>query len=124
MDELEKLERQYRLEAAKEERQYRLIVKGREAEKIGDLYGAIKTYNLLVKQEYDGTTPYDRLCIIYRKQGKYQQEYDVLQKAIALFIRLSKTSPREDILPKLEKFKERKEKLLKLAAKKGVPIDV
>lgn len=121
---MDKLERQYHLELAKEERQYQLIVKGREAEGIGDLYGAIKAYTLLVKQKYDGTEPYDRLCIIYRKQGEYQQEYDVLQKAISLFVRLSKTSPRDDILPKLEKFKERRVKLLKLAEKKGVPIDL
>lgn len=99
-------------------------LKGLEAEKAGQIDSAISLYEAVVDAKFDGNLPYDRLCIIYRKHGDLQKEYDVLQKAISVFSKLSNTSPREDVKPKLVKFKERKEKLLKLASKKGIHINV
>lgn len=97
---------------------------GKEAEKSGDLDEAIQLYESVVDAKFDGSFPYDRLCTIYRKQGLYQKEYEVLKKAISVFSKNAKTTHRTDIYSKLEKFKERREKLLQLTSKKGVNIDI
>lgn len=99
-------------------------LKGMAAEKSGQINQAINLYESVVDAKFDGNLPYDRLCVIYRKQGEYQKEYDVLQKAISVFSKLSRTSSREDIKPKLAKFKDRQEKLLKLVDKKGINITI
>lgn len=94
----------------------------KDAEKSGNFEYAIQLYESVVDAKFDGNLPYDRLCILYRKNNNYQKEYDVLQKAISIFGKLSKNSKREDTKQKLEKFKARKCKLLELANKKGFEI--
>lgn len=59
--------------------------KGIAYEKEGNIEEAIKCYeqNLLVG--YPATHSYERLCILYRKAGDYQNEMRVLAKAIKKF---------------------------------------
>ena len=85
-------------------------IKGIKHEKEGRVDLAIKLYEKNITDNFDGSHPYNRLAIIYRKQKDYQNEIRVLNKAINMFSDLMSTSPRLDIEPKLEKFKKRLEK--------------
>jgi hypothetical protein len=71
---------------------------------------------LNVKGKFDGNFPYDRLAIIYRKRKQYEEEIRVLEQGINIFEALEKTSPRLDITPKLNKFKEKLAKVKGLAS--------
>ena len=82
-------------------------LKGKELEKIGQVDRAIKFYEENVKDEFEGSFPYDRLAIIYRKRKQYKEEIRVLNQAISVFEKESINSNRQDIIPKLNKFKER-----------------
>lgn len=79
---------------------------GVDAEKAGDTENAIKFYKTQVAQRFDGSHPYDRLAIYYRKNKEYEKEIEVLQKAIDVFT--NDVNPkRGDREPKLEKYKNR-----------------
>ncbi len=82
-------------------------LKGKENEQKGENEVAIKEYEKNIKEGFEGNHPYDRLAIIYRKNKDYDNEIRVLNRAIEVFIELSKNSPRQDINPKLEKFRNR-----------------
>lgn len=92
-------------------------LKGKELEKIGQVDRAIKFYEENVKDEFDGSFPYNRLAIIYRKRKQYKDEIRVLNKAISTFEKESITSKRQDIQPKLVKFRERLGKAKELEQK-------
>lgn len=85
-------------------------IKGTKHEKEGRIDLAIKLYEKNISENFEGKHPYDRLAIIYRKQKDLENEIRVLNKAIEVFSNLLKSSPRQDIKPKLEKFKSRLEK--------------
>ncbi|MDA9057539.1 tetratricopeptide repeat protein [Flavobacteriaceae bacterium] len=85
-------------------------IKGTKHEKEGRVDLAIKLYEKNINDNFDGSHPYNRLAIIYRKQKDYHNEIRVLNKAIEVFSNLMSTSPRLDIETKLEKFKKRLEK--------------
>jgi hypothetical protein len=104
------------------EKKFKLVEKGYKSnckamsyEKEKDIHNAIKYYEESISYNFDGNHPYDRLAILYRKAKDYDNEIRVLNKAIENFSLLEKTSPRGDIYPKLNKFKERlaKAELLK-----------
>jgi hypothetical protein len=57
------------------------------------------------------------LAIIYRKRKQYNEEIRVLERAISVFEDLEKSSPRSDVNPKLEKFKERLDRAKELRNK-------
>ena len=82
-------------------------IKGIKYEKEGKVDLAIKLYEKNISENFDGSHPYNRLAIIYRKRKDFQNEIRVLNKAIEVFSNLITTSPRSDIEPKLEKFKHR-----------------
>lgn len=86
------------------------VLRGLEAEKRGDVNGAIGAYEGAIKAGFDGNHPFDRLAIMYRKQGKLSDEIRVLRRAIEIFERLSSSSCRGDVLPKLQKFRQRLKK--------------
>ncbi|WP_198507842.1 tetratricopeptide repeat protein [Bacillus sp. FJAT-45037] len=90
-------------------------LKGMELEKNGELDQAIKLYEMNVQEGFDGNHPYDRLAIIYRKQKLYNEEIRVLERAIEVFSNLKETSSRQDIDPKLKKFKDRLDKANELS---------
>ncbi|MDR6225724.1 HIRAN domain-containing protein [Desmospora profundinema] len=90
---------------------------GKELEKDGFIDNAIELYELNIKEGFEGNGPYDRLAIIYRKREEYEEEIRVLKKGIEIFSKIEKTSPRSDVSPKLDKFKERLNKAEKFLNK-------
>lgn len=61
---------------------YQINAEGIEAEKNGDINLAIALYEKNISNGFNGSHPYKRLAIIYRKQKKYDDEIRVLQAAI------------------------------------------
>lgn len=91
----------------KEERDFRDVQRGIAYEKEGDIENAIKMYERLVSHKFDGSHPYDRLCIIYRKRQDFSAEERVLQKAISVFSKIVDEGHRDDGLPKLTRYQKR-----------------
>lgn len=58
----------------KEDEEYKLVTDGQFYEKEGEIALAIDAYEQLIIRRFDGTLPYDRLAILYRKQKNYQSE--------------------------------------------------
>ncbi len=87
---------------------------GIELEKAGKIDEAIKLYEENVKENCEGSHPYDRLAIIYRKRKCINDEIRVLEKAIWVFENKVYKN-RSDRLEKLEKFKNRLAKAKKLS---------
>lgn len=83
---------------------------GQEKEKQGEIEFAIREYEKNINEGFEGNHPYDRLAIIYRKNKDYDNEIRVLNKGIEVFNELTKSSPRQDVKPKLEKFIKRLQK--------------
>ena len=82
---------------------------GKSYEAKGDTDSAIILYEYNIQQKDQGSFPYERLAIIYRKQKKYSEEIRVLTSAINVFTdQVPDTRP--DKLKKLTYFKERLEK--------------
>jgi len=84
-------------------------LRGRELERQGSITDAIKLYEINIAREFQGNFPYDRLRVIYSKQGRYGDVIRVLKKAIDVFDRKVYPS-RSDRLPKLERFRRELEK--------------
>lgn len=78
-------------------------LKGKEAEKRGDIDTAIKLYERNINNFSDTPFPYTRLAIIYRKQKKYAEEVRVLRIAINVFSKIDR--PGAD--NRLQEFKDR-----------------
>jgi hypothetical protein len=58
-----------------------------EAEASGDIERAISLYEKNIKKGLADSFPFDRLCVIYRKQKRYKDELRVIDKGIAVFSR-------------------------------------
>lgn len=56
-----------------------------ELEKSGHIAEAVAIYEKICKSNFEGTHPYDRLAIYYRKQKDYINEKRILEKAIYVF---------------------------------------
>jgi len=82
-------------------------------EKQGKMDKAIELYLKNVNERFDGNYPYDRLCVIYRKQKRYQEELEVLKTAIFVFENIV-YSERGDRETKLIKFVKRLNTVRKL----------
>lgn len=95
---------------------YELNKKGMDLEKQGLINDAIKYYELSVENNFDGTHPYDRLAILYRKKKDYYNEIIVIEKAIYNFEKIQNIGHR-DVSVTINKFKERLEKANKLQQK-------
>lgn len=87
-------------------------LKGKELEKESRIEEAKKLYLKNVEESFDGSHPYDRLAILYRKEKDYKNEIKILEKAIKVYSN-NKTSSNSQLL----KFKERLEKAKKLDTK-------
>lgn len=81
------------------------IMLGQLAEKEKDVETAVKYYEKLVEMEFDGSHPYDRLAVIYRKAKMPGEEARVLTRAIHVFENVS--DERSDKAPKLARYRER-----------------
>lgn len=88
---------------------------GVDAEASGDEEKAIEFYKKQVAEGFDGSHPYDRLAIIYRKKKQYSEEVAVLEKAVKVFSCISDNRP--DKHPKLQRYKERLKKAKELEKK-------
>lgn len=86
---------------------------GIQKEKEGETEEAIKMYEQNVADRFDGSHPYKRLAIIYRKQKRYADEVRVLETAVDVFSKLNRT----DASAKLEYFQERLKKARELNGK-------
>lgn len=97
-------------------------LEGIEFEKKGEIEKAIRIYEKNVEEDFEGSHPYERLAIIYRKTGEYKEEIRVLRKSIFVFEN-KVHSGRMDRKPKLLKFQERLDKAMqKLEKSKGANI--
>lgn len=86
-------------------------LQGKEFEKTGEIEKAIELYEKNIEEEFEGNHPYDRLAIIYRKRKQYREEIRVLNQAVSVFEKEKIKSKRQDVNPKLIRFKERLEKV-------------
>ncbi len=83
-------------------------LKGIELEKKGNVDEAIEIYEKLAKEGFDGSHPYNRLAIIYRRQKQYDEEIRVLERAIEVYNVLSRSL--DEFEKRLEKARLLKEK--------------
>ncbi len=60
-------------------------VRGEALEKQGAEDEAIQLYEVNAREGFDGTHPYDRLAIIWRRRKEYDREIAVVERAIAVF---------------------------------------
>lgn len=58
---------------------------GQEFEKAGQIEKAIACYEGCIQNDFDGTFPYDRLAIIYRRLARPADEERVLRRAVATY---------------------------------------
>ena len=94
-------------------------LKAVDLEKSGNIERAVKLYEFVIKHNFIGNGPYDRLAIIYRKDKDFKNETRVLKKAIYVFENVV-YKERSDRLPKLEKFKTRLDKTILLKEKEEI----
>jgi hypothetical protein len=78
---------------------------GKKLEKEGKVLEAKALYEANILENFEGSYPYRRLAVLYRKRRLFAEEVRVLEKAVSVFGKLT-TSKRSDVQPKLEKFKE------------------
>ncbi|WP_077624972.1 tetratricopeptide repeat protein [Sediminibacillus massiliensis] len=86
-------------------------LQGQKLEKEGYVDNAIEFYEKNVEERFEGSFPYNRLAVIYRRRKQYDEEIRVLKQAIDVYEEKESSSPRKDVNPKLEKFRERLEKV-------------
>lgn len=79
-------------------------LKGIEFEKKGDIEGAKLLYLKNIEEKTDTPHPYERLSLIYKKEGKYKEALEVID----LFFKSGVQNPRI-----VEKLTKRKEQLFK-----------
>ena len=60
-------------------------IEGIRLEKAGDLAGAIRLYEANIKDGFDGSHPYDRLRIIYKKK----KDFSAMRAACESFLKVS-----------------------------------
>lgn len=79
---------------------------GKQLEKEGQVVKAMSLYEANVSENFEGSFPYRRLAILYRKRKLPSEEIRVLEKAISVFSTLISLN-RDDVEPKLYEFQER-----------------
>ncbi len=104
--ELEEYRKQNKIFGRQAERNLR----GVELEKQGNVEEAIELYEQNIADGFEGSHPYNRLAILYRKRGQIGDEIRVLQKAIQVYEEIESRSQWGDS-KKLDKFKKRLEGL-------------
>lgn len=92
--------------ASRQEKGVAWTKSGIDFEKSGDNQAAINAFEKAVSLRFDGSRPYDRLAIIYRKEKKYDDEIRICKAYLSLHTR------NDD--PKRSKFQKRIEKAAQL----------
>tara|TARA_R110002020_G_scaffold95895_4_gene229778 strand:+ start:175 stop:492 length:318 start_codon:yes stop_codon:yes gene_type:complete len=77
---------------------------GKQLEKDGRALDAMALYEANLSEGFEGSFPYRRLAILYRKRKLLQEEVRILKRAISVFNALV-SSGRSDVEPKLDEFK-------------------
>lgn len=80
--------------------------KGIDMEKKGDIDGAIAVYEENISKGYPATHSYQRLMILYRKRGDYDNEIRVIKAAINVFCKIQSS-----VIPEWERRMEKAESL-------------
>lgn len=62
-----------------------MVAEAKEAEINGDAATAIKLYQRAIKLEPHNEIPYNRLMIVLRKEKKYEEELELINKGIKTF---------------------------------------
>jgi len=62
-----------------------LLLEAKQAEANEDPKAAEKNYVQLIRQDPHNEFPYDRLMIIYRKQKRYEEELELINKGLKNF---------------------------------------
>ncbi|MBD0851967.1 hypothetical protein [Maribacter arenosus] len=78
---------------------------GKQLEKEGRVLEAKALYEANICENFEGSFPYRRLAVLYRKRKLLTDEIRVLEKAVYVFESLI-TTGRSDVQPKLKEFKE------------------
>lgn len=98
------------------EKQYQKNQRAIKCEKNGDIERAKMLYQEVIDLGFDGSHPYNRLAIIYRKEKNYEKEVQVLERAVRVYENtIGKQRP--GMKKKLDGFKERLEKAKQLKSK-------
>jgi len=93
-------------------------LKGKEFEKLGEIDKAIELYEQNVSLESCTPHPYKRLSLIYKKQGKFDDEIRVLKSAIAIMEIEAKRYKWLENSKQYEKILDFKSQLIKAYSKK------
>ena len=83
---------------------------GIDLEKRGDVDGAIALYEANVAEGFEGSHPYNRLVVIYRKRKDDGNEVRVLRTAVSRYEGYAANTGGGDASPKLAKFRDHLEK--------------
>jgi tetratricopeptide (TPR) repeat protein len=90
-----------------------LCKEGERLEKEGETLQAIVLYESLLADNFDGSHPYDRLAILYKKLKRPDDVIRVLEKAVYVFEKIV-YKERADRNKKLENYKAKLEKAKQL----------
>lgn len=102
------------------EKQVDRNIKGKWFEKNNDIESAIALYELNIKEGFEGTHPYDRLVVLYRRLKKYDDEIRVINRGIEVFEGLYFNGidvQKENYNSTLERYRERLNKTILLKSK-------
>ncbi len=88
-------------------------LRGSRLEKLGRVDEAIRLYEANVQENFDGSHPYNRLAVIYRRRKQLADEIRVLEKAIWVYENIVHKQ-RGDRQLKLEIFNKRLQKAKQL----------
>lgn len=97
------------------------LAKGMELEKAGEVEGAIKAYEKLIRHDALHQQAYERLMIIYRKEKEYKKELAVIKTGIAAFDKFYKKALKTSRDRKVIQISRALLKSTGLADKKGNP---
>lgn len=107
----ESLQEEFQKKEQKFQKGFKASNKGTEYENQGNIELAIKYYEQSIAAEFEGTHPYKRLCIIYRKQKRYNDEIRIIKTYMNMGIYSNTTNNKqgwfEERLSKAEKLKNK-----------------
>ena len=109
---LEEILEKIKLVQMKDIENLELINMAKKWEKEGKTDHAAVVYEYLILNDFEGSFPYDRLIIIYKKQKNQDEMIRVLERAVYIFENVV-FKDRADRLKKLEKYKHNLKELKK-----------
>ena len=108
MDEMrEAFDKDYAALVRRQDRQTKRNNEGMQLEKDGKTSKAIAVYEINIAEGFDGSYPYDRLAVLYRKAGQYRDEIRVLKRAVEVFQKLVGQRGASGPQEKLERYRQR-----------------